>query len=106
MGEVWRATDTEPGREVALQRALGAAGGDDAERLRREARAAAGVHHPNVVTLFDVVEDAGHRWLVMEFVPARSLAELLADDGPLPAADVAAMGAALGTALAAVHAAG
>ena len=106
MGEVWRATDTELGRDVALKRALDATSGDDAERLRREARAAAGVHHPNVVTLFDVVEDAGQRWLVMEFVPARSLAELIADEGPLRAADVATMGASLATALAAVHAAG
>lgn len=106
MGEVWRATDLELGRDVALKRALDATNADDGERLRREARAAAGVHHPNVVTLFDVVEDSGHRWLVLEFVAARSLAELLADRGALPADEVAAIGASLATALAAVHAAG
>jgi serine/threonine protein kinase len=106
MGEVWRATDLELGRDVALKRALDAGNADDAERLRREARAAAGVHHPNVVTLFDVVEDGGQRWLVMEFVAARSLAELIADQGPLRAAEVAAMGTSLASALAAVHAAG
>jgi serine/threonine protein kinase len=106
MGEVWRATDTELGRDVALKRALDATSADDAERLRREARAAAGVHHPNVVTLFDVVEHGGQRWLVMEFVPARSLADLVAADGPLPPVEVAALGASLASALAAVHAAG
>ncbi len=105
MGAVWRGLDTELDRIVALKRAHHAESADD-ERIRREARIAAGVHHPGVVTLFDAIRDGANRWLVMEYVPSDSLAQVLAARGPLPAAEVARIGAALAGALEAVHAAG
>jgi tRNA A-37 threonylcarbamoyl transferase component Bud32/outer membrane biosynthesis protein TonB len=88
-GVVWRARDTLLDRpvaikEVELPRALT---DDERERLRkrvlREARAAARLSHPGAVTLFDVIREAGHTYIVMELVEARSLAELVRDHGPL-----------------------
>ncbi|SDM68981.1 serine/threonine-protein kinase [Allokutzneria albata] len=99
MGVVWRATDTELGRTVALKRSQE---GDNGQ-IRREARIGAGLHHPHVVTVFDVVVDDGERWLVMEHLAARTLAEILDEDGPL-APDVAArIGTQLAAALTAMH---
>ena len=96
-GVVWRARDTLLDRPVAIKEVeLPAAITDEErERLRkrvlREARAAARLSHPGAVTLFDVVREAGHTYIVMELVEARSLAELVRDQGPLDprrAADV------------------
>jgi hypothetical protein len=103
MGIVWQAADTELDRTVALKRA---GSGTSAGAVRREARMAAGVHHPGVVTLFDVVVEDGECWLVMEYVPANSLAEVLEERGSLPPSEVAGIGAQLAVALQAVHAAG
>jgi hypothetical protein len=104
-GMVWRATDEELDRVVAIKHALS----QDSEhgaarigRLRREAKTLAQVNHPNVVTLFDVVADSGEWWLVMEYAPAPDLAK----HGTLSPARVARLGAQLADALAAVHAAG
>ncbi len=105
MGIVWRATDEELGRAVAVKRALSADGAQDSQRagqLRREARIVARVNHANVVTLYDLVNHDGELWLVMEYVPARSLAEL----GVLPPDRVAWIGTQIASALEAVHAAG
>ena len=78
-GTVYRALDSLIGREVAIksfQRAL-------REDLLREARSAGRLSHPNVVTLYDVVEAAdGSFFIAMEYVHGRSLADLLAEDGP------------------------
>ncbi|MGH8795288.1 MAG: protein kinase domain-containing protein [Stackebrandtia sp.] len=104
-GAVWRAVDEELGRTVALKHALSSESERGAERikqLRREANILARVNHPNVVTLFDVVDEDSERWLVMEHVPARSLAER----ETLTAADAARYGAQLADALEAVHANG
>ena len=54
------------------------------QRTLREARIAARLSHPGVVTVFDVVEADGSPWIVMELVEARSLDQVLAEDGPLP----------------------
>jgi eukaryotic-like serine/threonine-protein kinase len=62
------------------------------KRMLREARSAARLSHPNVVTIFDVVEETGRPWIVMEFVPCRSLARVLREDGPLPPRQVAEIG--------------
>ncbi|WET82429.1 serine/threonine-protein kinase [Amycolatopsis sp. QT-25] len=99
MGVVWRATDLELRRVVALKQSQA---GDDGQ-LRREARIGAGLHHPNVVSVFDVVLDADVRWLVMEYLPSRSLSETVEADGPLSAAAAARIGAQLANALAAIH---
>src|SRR5262245_50447378 len=68
--------------------------------LRNAARLRA---NPHVVTVHDAVVDEGKPWIVMEAVPARSLQEAVADDGPLPLADVARTGLAVLDALVAAH---
>ncbi len=78
MGEVYRATDTRLGREIALE-ILPSDVGADHERLARfqqEAKAAAALNHPNIVTLFSAEETAGVHFLTMELVDGRSLHEL------------------------------
>jgi hypothetical protein len=100
MGVVWRATDIELGRVVALKRSHSG----DSGQTRREARIGAGLHHPHVVTVFDAVLDGDDRWLVMEYLPSRSVAAILAADGPIPPARVAHIGAQIADALAAMHA--
>lgn len=103
MGVVWRAFDLELGRQVSLKRSLDA----DAGQIRREARIGAGLLHPNVVTVFDTVtDDVDARWLVTEYLAARSLEELVDDGGPLPEDRVRRIGAQLAAALAAMHARG
>lgn len=102
MGVVWRARDDRLGREVALKRAR-LSDVVSGRTLRREARLAAGVLHPNVVTFFDVAADGDELWLVMEYVPSRSLAEILASEGRLPARTVAEIGVQIAAALGAVH---
>ena len=112
MGTVWRATDELLHRdvavkEVALPPAVGGPERDAAyQRTLREARTAARLSHPGVVTVFDVVEEDGRPWIVMELVQARSLDQVLAQDGPLPPTRAADMGQQLIGALATAHAAG
>ena len=102
-GVVSRATDEQLGRIVALKRALPGASERDLARLKDEARIAAALHHPHVVTLFDVVQDGADHWLVLEYVPSRSLAEILEEEGPLPPRRAARIGAQIADALRAVH---
>jgi hypothetical protein len=109
MGVVWRGRDELLHRDVAVkevQLASGAPGDAGYERTLREARAAAQLNHPGVVTVFDILEEAGSPWIVMELVSGRSLDHLIAEDGPLPPRHAAALGAGLVSALAAAHAAG
>ncbi len=105
MGAVWLARDEVLHREVAVKRLRHA---DDlaVERAAREARLAAAANHPHVVAVFDLVEDAGDRWLVMEYVAGRTLAAVAAEDGPLPADRAARLLAQAAEALAAAHAGG
>lgn len=95
MGQVWRAHDEALDRVVALKQAHG-----------DEARKGARLQHPNVITLYDVAVHDGVRWLVMEYVPAPSLAALVRERGPLPSGRVARIGAQLAAGLAAIHAQG
>ncbi|TWF76117.1 serine/threonine protein kinase [Pseudonocardia hierapolitana] len=111
MGAVWRAGDELLGREVALKRVrLADQPATDIalarERIMREARIAAALHHPHIVSIFDVVLEDGEPWLVLEFLPSRSLGSVLTERGTLPPAEVAAIGADVAAALAAAHAAG
>ena len=69
----------------------------------REARSAAALNHPHVVSVFDVVDDDDRTWLVMEYVDGQTLAEIIADEGRLPPQRVAAIGAQLADALARAH---
>jgi serine/threonine protein kinase len=111
MGTVWRATDTVLRRDVAVKEVVlppGLAPADRDQmyqRTLREARAAAALSHPAVVQVYDVVTDAGRPWIVMELLNARSLAEMIVEDGPLAPRAVAKIGIALLGALEVAHAA-
>jgi serine/threonine protein kinase len=108
MGDVYEAVDDVLGREVAIK-TLKSTGGVTArvfdERFKLEARAIAQLSHPGVVQVFDIDLDAEQPFIVLERVAGPSLADRL-DQGPLPAADVAALGIQIARALAAAHAAG
>jgi hypothetical protein len=112
MGTVWCATDTLLRRDVAVKEVLlppGMAASDrDAmyQRTLREARAAAALSHPAVVQVYDVVTEGGRPWIIMELLQARSLAEIIVEDGPLAPRAVAKIGIALLGALEVAHAAG
>lgn len=105
-GEVWRARDEKLDRDVAIK--LLGPDADDAFRARfaDEARRAAAVVHPNVVTVFDEGRDGADAFMVMELVPGRTLREIVADRGPLPAHEVARLVRQVAGALDAAHAAG
>jgi tRNA A-37 threonylcarbamoyl transferase component Bud32 len=108
MGIVWRGRDELLDREVAVKEVRAAAGEsqDTYRRTLREAMAAARLNHPSVVTVFDVVEEGGRPWIVMELVRARSLDRVIAEDGPLRPLQAARVGERLLSALACAHAAG
>ncbi len=112
MGVVWRAYDELLGREVAVKEVLWPpelSASDQQVLFRRtvrEARAAARLNHPAAVTVFDVVEEHGRPWIVMEFVRSRSLAQAVQEDGLLPPSQAARIGLEVLGALAAAHAAG
>ncbi|MEU6073045.1 serine/threonine-protein kinase [Micromonospora sp. NPDC047074] len=112
MGTVWRATDTLLRRDVAVKEVVlppGLAPSDrDAmyERTLREARAAAAIQHPAVVQVYDVVTEGGRPWIVMEMLDARSLADMVIEDGPVAQRVVAKIGIALLGALEVAHAIG
>src|SRR6266511_1696211 len=109
MGVVWRAKDNLLDRDVAVKEVQLPPSLNDEEReairarVMREARAAARLNHPNVVTLYDVVREEERTFIVMELVEAPTLAEVVRDRGPLPAAEVAAIGLQLLDALRAAH---
>lgn len=107
-GRVWLARDEVLGREVAVKQVGNLPGESttDLDRALREARSAAGLNHPNVVAVFDAVEDEGETWLVMEHVPSRTLGEILRTDGPLDPRRAAHLGAQVAAGLAAAHAGG
>jgi len=108
MGAVWLCRDGVLGREVAVKQ-LGGLPGESTPhvaRALREARTAAALTHPNVVSIFDAVEYGGHVWLVMEHVESRTLSALTRDQGPLAAERVARIGAQVADGLAAAHARG
>ena len=111
-GVVWRAHDLDLDRTVAVKEIRVAPGmpGDQRERARaralREARAAARLQHPHVVSVYDVRSEDDAIYIVMEHVDAPSLQDLVATSGPLPPRDVARLGTEVLDALAAAHAAG
>ena len=108
MGEVWAARDLLLDRPVAVK-VLGAALAGDgraAERLRREARAAARLDHPNIARMLDLGEHDGRPYLVMELLEGESLAARIDRAGPIPPAEAARVVAAVADALQAAHSAG
>jgi eukaryotic-like serine/threonine-protein kinase len=108
MGAVWVADDAVLGRQVAVKLLSEALAGDGlaAERLRREARAAAGLEHPGIARVLDLGEDGGRPYLVMELLHGQSLAQRLARAGPVPPAEAARVVAAAAEALQVAHRAG
>lgn len=85
MGEVWKGYDLELGRAVAIKALRGDLAADRARlaRLRAEAHNSANLAHPNIAALFEYYENDGIGFLVMEYVPSKSLAQLYKDEGPL-----------------------
>jgi tRNA A-37 threonylcarbamoyl transferase component Bud32 len=112
MGTVWQARDQLLRRDVAVKELLVRTGmtelqTDEARnRAMREARLAARLHHPNVISIYDVVEYEGRPCLIMEYLPSQSLADLIHEHGVLPVGTVARIGAQIASALAAAHSAG
>ncbi|WP_199506317.1 serine/threonine-protein kinase [Geodermatophilus sp. TF02-6] len=112
MGTVWLARDELLGRQVAMKQMLPPPGADSSaldqqrQRALREGRIAARLSHPHAISVYDVVVEAGSPWLVMEYLPSRSLAEVLQDEGVLRVDQVAQIGAQVSDALAATHDAG
>ncbi|GAA4000183.1 hypothetical protein GCM10022247_20680 [Allokutzneria multivorans] len=112
MGVVWQARDERLHRVVAVKQLLLQSGMEAGEaeeakqRAMREGRIAARLQHPNAIGVFDVAEDNGLPCLVMEYLPSRSLANVVYDEGKLPPREVARIGSHVAVALAAAHAAG
>jgi serine/threonine protein kinase len=108
MGRMWRAYDLLLERVVAVQevrlsQSSGGAGETALRRAMTEVRAAAHLQHPNVAVLHDFFEYDGEPWLVMKFIPGRSLMAEIADNGRLPWGRVAEIGAQVADALAYAH---
>jgi hypothetical protein len=89
LGQVWAAHDAQLGRDLAIQVQQFDPAGDEVafERFQREAQNAAGLQHPNVVTIFDNGTDGNMAFLVMELLPGPTLQIYVAERGPLPEQD-------------------
>ncbi len=106
MGEVYRATDSRLGREVAVKVLTRDAGSPvRRERFLREAQAASALNHPGIVTVHDVGRERGVDFIVMERVEGRTLRQIL-DAGPLPVDEALGYARQAAAALAVAHAAG
>src|SRR5437868_3490590 len=86
MADVYLAEDQELGRRVALKLLNDRHAADDqfVERFRREAQSAAGLNHPNIVSIFDRGRAEGTYYIAMEYLDGRTLKELLVRNGPTP----------------------
>jgi eukaryotic-like serine/threonine-protein kinase len=112
MGVVWLATDELLHRDVAVKEIVWPPQLSQAERdvlcqrALREARTAARLSHPGVIRVYDVVEDDGRPWIVMQLVRYPTLKDVVDQQGPLPPRRVARIGLGILDAIAAAHAAG
>jgi serine/threonine-protein kinase len=86
MADVYLAEDQELGRRVALKLLDDRHASDEqfVERFRREAQSAAGLNHPNIVSIFDRGRAEGTYYIAMEYLDGRTLKELLVRNGPTP----------------------
>ncbi|QQM42306.1 serine/threonine-protein kinase [Streptomyces liliifuscus] len=102
MGVVWLAWDERLERRVAVK----CARLDDDRATRRlmgEARNAGRLHHPNIVGVFDFVDEGATCWIIMEYVPSRSLAQMVTESGPLTPEEAGSIGCQIAAALAKSH---
>ena len=111
MGAVWLARDERLGRQVAVKQVLvsetdQALAEQQRQRALREGRIAARLSHPHAISVYDVAQEGEVPWLVMEYLPSRSLSEVVTADGVLRVDQVAQIGAQVADALTATHAAG
>jgi len=112
MGIVWLAEDTMIGRHVAIKELHLPEGVPHSERttfeqrVLREARTAGRLNDPAVVTVYDVVQESGATYIVMELIQAPTLSDVIKERGPLPAEQVAKLADQLLSALDAAHQAG
>ena len=107
MASVFRATDERLDREVAVKVMHHALGDDQqfTDRFVREAKSAAKLNHRNVVSVFDQGKDGDVAYLVMEYVPGRTLRDIMRDEAPMPALRALALVEQVLIALSAAHAA-
>jgi serine/threonine-protein kinase len=108
MGAVFRAWDTVLDREVAVKQLNLVLSGDDeyASRFRREAKALARLTHPNIVQVYDLFEDGGRHWMVLEYVKGGDLASYLKDKGRLSITEAASVVIPVAQGLAFAHSQG
>jgi serine/threonine protein kinase len=108
MGEVYRATDTRLGRDVAIKVLPAATAGhpERRQRFEQEARAASALNHPNILTVYDIGETDGVTYIAMELVDGKTLRELLASREPLPTKRLLDVAAQAAEGLAKAHSAG
>jgi serine/threonine protein kinase len=109
MGDVWRARDEFLGRVVAVKEVRLPSGltaqqrAEFCERMMREARAAAALTHPSIITVHDVLEHDQRPWIVMDLINGPSLEQVRTSEGPLPPRRVAEIGIQLLDALTLAH---
>ncbi|PDP87993.1 serine/threonine protein kinase [Glycomyces fuscus] len=112
MGRVWQGTDTLLDRPVAVKELTTPPNLPPHEvevlrtRMLREARSAAQLSHPAIITVFDVAEEDGRPWIVMELVRGPSLGDLVREEGALPVRRAAGIGEQMAAGLAEAHARG
>lgn len=107
VGEVYKAKDLKLGRDVAIKvlREEIAGHPERLSRFEQEARAASALNHPSIVTIYDIGEHEGTRYIAMEYVKGKTLREIL-DDGPLPAKQLLHFGSRIAEGISKAHAAG
>src|SRR5262249_32605947 len=112
MGVVWEAADELLDRDVAVKETVRPPELDDAEwhvlrdRSLSEARTAARLNHPNIVGMYDILQEDGRPWLVMQLVPFPSLSDEVRSSGPLSPARAAQVGLCILSAIQAANSAG
>jgi Tol biopolymer transport system component len=108
MGEVYRATDTKLGRDVAIKvlPSVTSSDPDRRQRFEQEARSASALNHPNILTIHDIGEAEGVIYIAMELVEGRTLRELIASGEPMPTKKVLDIAVQTAEGLAKAHSAG
>lgn len=101
-GVVWLCLDTSLDRKVAVKIAY-LTGGENRQRMHREAKALAAIRHPNCVRIYDLVESDDSLAIVMEYITGRSLTDVVRTDGPLDDDAAARLWARTASALLAAH---